>query len=153
MRKLIGFTLFIALVAAAAGYGVWTQKRDVGHYLSDLRIQVAINDGVNQERGNLLGIEPELSPRDYQSLDLVHLKLGAYLNSAREAGLINDKTIVVLPEHVGTWLMVSGEKNELYQATSLKEAMNWLSASNPLLFMRALISARAITVSTMPTCA
>jgi hypothetical protein len=32
---------------------------------------------------------------------------------------------VVLPEHVGTWLMVSGEKDELYQA-SVEGAMNWL---------------------------
>src|SRR6185295_18096495 len=42
---------------------------------------------------------------------------------------------------VGTWLMVSGEKDELYQATTLKEAMNWLAVSNPLKFVRALISA------------
>ncbi len=141
MRKLIGCTLFIALVAAAAGYGLWTQKRDVGHYLSDLRIQVAINDGVNQERGNLLGVEPELSPRDYQSLDLVHLKLAAYLNSAREAGLLNDKTIVVLPEHIGTWLVFRGEKNELYQAASLNDAMRWLALSNPLDFANAWLRA------------
>ncbi|MGY2299974.1 carbon-nitrogen hydrolase family protein, partial [Pseudomonas yamanorum] len=50
--------------------------------------------------------------------------------------------VVVLPEHVGTWLMLGGEKNELYQAASFKEAMNWLSISNPLLFLRALISAK-----------
>lgn len=141
MRKLIGCTLFIALVAAAAGYGLWTQKRDVGHYLSDLRIQVALNDGVNQERGNLLGVEPELSPRDYQSLDLVHLKLAAYLNSAREAGLLSDKTIVVLPEHIGTWLVFRGEKNELYQAASLNDAMRWLALSNPLDFANAWLRA------------
>jgi hypothetical protein len=38
--------------------------------------------------------------------------------------------------------MVSGEKDELYQATTLKEAMNWLAVSNPLKFLRALISAK-----------
>ena len=141
MRKLIGCTLFIALVAAIGGYGVWTQKRDVGHYLSDLRIQVAINDGVNQDRGNLLGVEPELSPRDYQNLDLVHLKLAAYLNSARDAGLLNDKTVVVLPEHIGTWLVFRGEKNELYQAASLNDAMRWLALSNPLDFANAWLRA------------
>lgn len=141
MRKLIGCTLFIALVAAIGGYGVWTQKRDVGHYLSDLRIQVAINDGVNQDRGNLLGVEPELSPRDYQNLDLVHLKLAAYLNSARDAGLLNDKTVVVLPEHIGTWLVFRGEKNELYQAANLNDAMRWLALSNPLDFANAWLRA------------
>ncbi|UVH52963.1 carbon-nitrogen hydrolase family protein [Pseudomonas sp. CBSPBW29] len=142
MRKLLGFTLIMALVAAVSAYLVWTQERPVGHYLSDLRINLAVDQGVPADRGNLLGIQPELFPADYQSLERLHLKLAAYLQKARDQGLINDKTIVVLPEHIGTWLMVSGEKNELYQATNLKEAMNWLSASNPLLFLRALISAK-----------
>ncbi|WP_219405925.1 carbon-nitrogen hydrolase family protein [Pseudomonas sp. Colony2] len=142
MRKLLGFTLIMALVAAVSAYLVWTQERPVGHYLSDLRINLAVDQGVPADRGNLLGIQPELFPADYQSLERLHLKLAAYLQNARDQGLINDKTIVVLPEHIGTWLMVSGEKNELYQATNLKEAMNWLSASNPLLFLRALISAK-----------
>jgi hypothetical protein len=142
MRKLLGFTLIMALVAAVSAYLVWTQERPVGHYLSDLRISLAVDQGVPADRGNLLGIQPELFPADYQSLERLHLKLAAYLQKARDQGLINDKTIVVLPEHIGTWLMVSGEKNELYQATNLKDAMNWLSASNPLLFLRALISAK-----------
>ncbi|WP_226476342.1 carbon-nitrogen hydrolase family protein [Pseudomonas sp. MWU16-30323] len=142
MRKLLGFTLIMALVAAISAYLVWTQERPVGHYLSDLRISLAVDQGVPADRGNLLGIQPELFPADYQSLERLHLKLAAYLQKARDQGLINDKTIVVLPEHIGTWLMVSGEKNELYQATNLKDAMNWLSASNPLLFLRALISAK-----------
>ncbi|SDU43922.1 carbon-nitrogen hydrolase family protein [Pseudomonas yamanorum] len=142
MRKLLGFTLIMALVAAVSAYLVWTQERPVGHYLSDLRINLAVDQGVPADRGNLLGIQPELFPADYQSLERLHLKLAAYLQKARDQGLINDKTIVVLPEHIGTWLMVSGEKNDLYQATNLKDAMNWLSASNPLLFLRALISAK-----------
>ncbi|UOB22216.1 carbon-nitrogen hydrolase family protein [Pseudomonas orientalis] len=141
MRKLLVFTVTMALVAALAAYLVWTQERPVAHYLSDLRITLAVNEGQPAERGNLLGIQPELFPADYQSLERLHLKLSAYLQKAREQGLINDKTVVVLPEHVGTWLMLAGEKNELYQATHLKDAMNWLSISNPLQFLRAWISA------------
>ena len=141
MRKIIGCTLLIALFAAAGGYAWWTTQRDVGHYLSDLRIELAINEGVNNDRGNLLGIEPDLSPRDYQSLALVHLKLAAYLNSARDAGLINGKTVVVLPEHIGSWLMFRGEKNQLYQAANLNQAMHWLAISNPLAFANAWLRA------------
>ncbi|HCT04885.1 MAG TPA: carbon-nitrogen hydrolase family protein [Pseudomonas sp.] len=141
MRKLLAFTVTMALVAAVAAYLVWTQERPVAHYLSDLRITLAVNEGLPADRGNLLGIQPELFPADYQSLERLHLKLAAYLQKARDQGLINQKTIVVLPEHIGTWLMLSGEKNELYQATHLKDAMNWLSASNPFLFARAWIGA------------
>ncbi|KAF2411239.1 carbon-nitrogen hydrolase family protein [Pseudomonas antarctica] len=142
MRKLLAFTLVMALVAAVSAYLVWTQERPVAHYLSDLRITLAVNEGEPADRGNLLGIQPELFPADYQSLERLHLKLAAYLQKARDQGLINEKTIVVLPEHIGTWLMLSGEKNELYQAVHLKDAMNWLSASNPLQFARAWISAK-----------
>lgn len=141
MRKLLAFTVIMALVAAVTAYLVWTQERPVAHYLSDLRITLAVNEGLPADRGNMLGIQPELFPADYQSLERLHLKLAAYLQNARDQGLINDKTIVVLPEHIGTWLMLSGEKNELYQAVHLKDAMNWLSASNPLQFARAWISA------------
>ena len=141
MRKLLAFTVSLALVAAVTAYLVWTQERPVAHYLSDLRITLAVNEGEPADRGNLLGIQPELFPADYQSLERLHLKLAAYLQKAREQGLINEKTIVVLPEHIGTWLMLTGEKNEVYQALHAKDAMNWLSASNPLLFARAWLSA------------
>ncbi|MDQ0125811.1 putative amidohydrolase [Pseudomonas lini] len=142
MRKLLYLTFSMALIAALTTYAMWAADRPVGHYLSDLRIDLAVDHGTPADRGNLLGIQPELFPTDYQSSERLHRKLAAYLHKARDEGLLNEKTIVVLPEHIGTWLMVSGEKDELYQATTLKEAMNWLAASNPLKFIRALIGAQ-----------
>jgi len=142
MRKLLYLTFSMALIAALTTYAMWAADRPVGHYLSDLRINLAVDQGTPADRGNLLGIQPELFPTDYQSPERLHRKLAAYLQKAQDQGLLNEKTIVVLPEHVGTWLMVAGEKDELYQASTLKEAMNWLAASNPLQFVRALISAK-----------
>lgn len=142
MRKLLYLTFSMALIAALTTYAMWAADRPVGHYLSDLRIDLAIDQGTPADRGNLLGIQPELFPTDYQSAGRLHRKLAAYLQKAQEQGLLNEKTIVVLPEHIGTWLMVSGEKDELYQANTIKEAMNWLAVSNPLQFVRALISAK-----------
>ncbi|WMN15784.1 carbon-nitrogen hydrolase family protein [Pseudomonas piscis] len=142
MRKLLYIILALALVAAISSYGAWTRDRPGAHYLSDLRITLAVDHGVPADHGNLLAIQPELFPTDYQSSARLHRKLAAYLQQARERGLVNAKTIVVLPEHIGTWLMVSGEKNELYQATTLKEAMNWLAVSNPLLFVKGLAAAK-----------
>ncbi|UCR83907.1 carbon-nitrogen hydrolase family protein [Pseudomonas chlororaphis] len=142
MRKLLYFTFTLALIAAITSYALWTRERPIGHYLSDLRIKLAVDQGTPADHGNLLGIQPELFPTDYQSPERLHRKLAAYLQQARDQGLLNEKTVVVLPEHIGTWLMVSGEKNELYQAASLKEAMNWLAVSNPLPFLRALITAK-----------
>ena len=142
MRKFLYLLFSLAIIAALVTYAVWTADRPAGHYLSDLRINLAVDQGIPADRGNLLGIQPELFPTDYQTPARLHRKLAAYLQTARDQGLLNDRTVVVLPEHIGTWLMVSGEKDELYQATTLKEAMNWLAVSNPLAFLRALVSAQ-----------
>ena len=141
MRTFFTIILGLVLVGILAGYGYWTEQRPVGHYLSDLRIQLAVNEGQPSERGNLLGIQPELFPADYQSTQRLHRKLAAYLQQARDRGLINSKTIVVLPEHVGTWLFASGEKNQVYQAATMDEALNWISLSNPLEFIAAVLGA------------
>ncbi|CAN1600191.1 carbon-nitrogen hydrolase family protein [Pseudomonas sp. B21-028] len=142
MRKLLYLLFSLALIAALMSYALWTTDRPTGHYLSDLRIDLAVDQGVPADRGNLLGIQPELFPTDYQNPGHLRRKLAAYLQTARDLGLLSDKTIVVLPEHIGTWLMISGEKDELYQAGTLKEAMNWLAISNPLAFIRGLINAQ-----------
>ncbi|WP_212800662.1 nitrilase-related carbon-nitrogen hydrolase [Pseudomonas sp. St316] len=142
MRKFLYLLFSLALIAALITYALWTTDRPAGHYLSDLRISLAVDQGTPADRGNLLGIQPELFPTDYQSPERLHRKLAAYLQTARDQGFLNAKTVVVLPEHIGTWLMVGGEKDELYQATTLKEAMNWLAVSNPLAFIQALVSAQ-----------
>lgn len=142
MRKLLGLCLSAVFIALLLSYGVWTSQRPMGHYLSDLRISLAINQGTPAGRGNLLGIETELYPTDYQDLARLHRKLAAWLQQARDQGLVNDKTLVVLPEHIGTWLFAAGEKNQFYQAETVDAAMTWLAWSNPVKFVSALLQAR-----------
>lgn len=140
MRKFLLVCLLVVSVAALASYGLWTEQRPMGHYLSDLRAQVVIDSGQPGQRGNLLGIEPELFPTDYQDLSRLHRKLAAYLEQARGQGLISAKTVVVLPEHIGTWLFATGEKNQFYSAETVEQAMDWLAWSNPLKFAGALLA-------------
>lgn len=141
MVRLLFSLLSLTLAVALGAYAVWTQDRPAGHYLSDLRIQVALDEGVRAGHGNLLGIQPELFATDYQSLQSLHRKLAAYLGQARDLGMLSGKTVVVLPEHIGTLLWALGEKDELYQAPRLAEANQWLGYSNPLLFARAWLDA------------
>ena len=141
MRKLLAGALALVMIAALCGYGFWTQQRPEGHYLSDLRVELALNHGVPGERGNLLGVEPLLYPNDYQNLQHLHRKLSAYLQQARAQGLVGPRTVVVLPEHIGTWLWARGEKNELYQVTHSREAEQWLELSNPLRYGLAMLRA------------
>ncbi|WP_434772125.1 nitrilase-related carbon-nitrogen hydrolase [Pseudomonas entomophila] len=141
MRKFLVGAFVLTLLLALGSYGVWTLQRPEGHYLSDLRITVALDHGTPSERGNLLGIEPLLYPVDYQNLQRLHRKLAAYLEHARALGMLTPKTVVVLPEHVGTWLWARGEKNELYQVPRRREALQWLEISNPVRYGLAVLMA------------
>jgi predicted amidohydrolase len=145
MRLLITLLLSLALLAGLGSYAYWIEQRPSGHYLSDLRSQVALDLGQPGPRGNLLGIQPELFAADYQSLDRLRLKLAAYLDRAREQGMLSERTVVVLPEHIGTWLLAVGEKEEFYRASDRHQALHWLAASNPLDFLGALLSAEGDT--------
>lgn len=100
-------------------------------YLSDLRSELAVNLGQPGDNGNLLGIEAKLVTSDFQSPEQLRAKLAGYLNTARQSGLLNGKTIVVLPEHIGTGLVAAHERDEVYQSQSLSEASRWVAASKP----------------------
>jgi len=138
MRKLT----FLILVTLFAAYAGWAERRPVGHYLSDLRSQVVLNQGAPSERGNLLGVQPELYAADYQNVERLRLKLAAYLEKARSEGLLGPRTVVVFPEHIGTWLVAAGEKPEVYQAQHLTEAMQWMAVSNPVKLARGWLIAK-----------
>lgn len=142
MRKLLTLSLLLATLIAACGYGVWSLDRPAGHYLSDLRVQWTLNEGIPGERGNLLGVQPALFSGDYRSRHRLHLKLAAYLQQARRQGLLGPRTVVVLPEHIGTWLWALGEKQELYEADQRDEAVRWLLLSHPLQFAHAWLQSR-----------
>lgn len=113
-------------------YAAWIQWRPTSFFLSDLRSSLAFSQGQDSGRGNLLGIQPELQGADYRSALHLHRKLSAYLDQARQQGLLNPKTVVVLPEHIGTWLVAVGEKRESIRtpATWPRHASGWASATH-----------------------
>jgi hypothetical protein len=65
--------------------------------------------GHDRGRGNLLGIEPYMIPQDYSSAGSFFDKLSGYLLAAQRGNWLNEKTVVLVPEHIGTWLVVAGE--------------------------------------------
>lgn len=140
MRLFITLSILILVLGSAGGYVYWAQQRpDVGIILTDLSSEISVNQGRPGDRGNLLGVQPLLFASDYQSRETLHLKLAAYLEKARSEGLISAKTIAILPEHIGTWLVAAGEKPEFYNSDSLQEAVKWLAASHPLGVPQALL--------------
>lgn len=107
------------------------------------RLQQITEYGTDARRGNLLGIQPFMVPDDYVSGEAFYAKLSGYLDVASQRGWLNEGTIVVLPEYVGTWLVALGESQRVYRAAGIAQAMRALVLSNPFSFIRTLPSAEA----------
>lgn len=136
--------LLILAVLLLAGAGLltfldWADERPATHYLSDLRVQVISPPPPSVRHGNLVTLRPQLFALDYQSPARLRLVLAAALKAARDAGLLNPETLVVLPDHIGTWLLATGEKPEFYRARDRLEVRNWLLLGNPVMAVKELL--------------
>jgi len=97
----------------------------------------AFNEFGEKSAASLIGVQPFLTPADYQSPDALRRRLGAYLEAAKEHGWITDKTIVIFPEHIGTWLVAARAPAYVYAAHKTANSMPALIASDPIAFARA----------------
>ncbi len=94
--------------------------------------------GADAGRGNLLGIQPWMTPDDYRSEETFRQKLNAYLQTAKDSGLISPlKTIVILPEYLGTWLVAADESQKVYAAETVQSALTLMVLTNPVTFTKA----------------
>jgi predicted amidohydrolase len=98
--------------------------------------------GRRSERGNLLGVQPWLTPADYASARSLYARLERLLLVAARAGRAGPRTVVVLPEYLGTWLVAAGAPGAVLQARSLARATPLLIARNAAAFVRALTAVR-----------
>ncbi len=98
--------------------------------------------GTDAGRGNLLGIQPFMSPADYASEAALHAKLDDYLCEAGRQGWLNERTVAVLPEYIGTWLAFAGEGPGALRARGISAAAWALALRHPIRFAGAWWSAR-----------
>jgi hypothetical protein len=105
--------------------------------MSDLYLNEAIESGQDTGRGNLLGIQPFMLPVDYATPHKLLSKLDGYFSASQTKGWLNEKTIVVLPEYLGTWLVAAGEKPGIYAAANIHSAMRILAFNHPIRVSRA----------------
>ncbi|WP_462379318.1 hydrolase [Pseudomonas sp. Marseille-QA0892] len=130
--------LAVAALVALVCFLDWSERRSHGHYLSDLRTHVESSEARTSEP-NVVLVQAQLSPVDYQSLDHLRLKLDAILDRAQAQSVLHAGTLVVLPDHIGTWLIATGEKVEFYQSRDRYEVRDWLLLGNPLHAVKALL--------------
>jgi len=91
----------------------------------------------------VLAVQPAVEAADFASADRLHEKLDAYLKDAASHGELGPKTIVLFPEHIGTWLLAAHEKRRVYEAPDLLSAASVICASNLPLFAREYVRAAA----------
>lgn len=79
---------------------------------------------------NVVAIQPMMEVSDYLTPEQYLKKLELYLEKAKSEGLIKYKSIVVLPEHIGYLLFLSGEKHKLAEKSTYKEVEDIMMLSN-----------------------
>ena len=90
--------------------------------MDDLHLEDSVELGKDSGRGNLLGIEPYIAAADYASAQALQSKLDGYMSEAKRRGWLNEKTIILLPEYFGTWLVLADEPESVFQTDKLAVA-------------------------------
>lgn len=145
MKKAI-FRLLVTVTILGSAYWLWSTSGRAGESfgISAARRSTelsAINNPPDSIKGNLLGIQPYLTPIDYSSAARLASILQEQLSLAREKGWLNPKTIAVYPEYIGTWLVAAGEKASIYGKPDMQSAMTTLVLSNLPRFISHYVSA------------
>lgn len=108
----------------------------------NLNIVDTVQLGIDSGNGNILAIQPWMLMQDYADKNSFSAKLDGYFKSARDNKLIGRKTLVVLPEFIGTWLACLDEPASVFSAPSLNLAMRGIVFSNFWRFLLTLPQAK-----------
>lgn len=75
-------------------------------------------------------IQPWMTTMDYSSEQNFRNKIFGYINEGRKQGLIPECSLIVFPEHIGTWLVAAGEKQSVIHAPTIQKAMTTMLLSD-----------------------
>ncbi len=92
----------------------------------------AVPDVVVGERGDgdgarLLSMQAFMQAADYATPARFEARLRSLFDDAADRGLLNEQTIVVLPEYLGTWLVAVDEGAGVFEKPALGDAMTDLA--------------------------
>lgn len=127
----------ILLAVLFAGYFIWsltgraTEKESGWSKNPEFKVRFEYSEqGADSGKGNLIGIQPYLTAVNYSTAYNFETSLRFYFEQLKREGKLNSQSIVVLPEHIGTWLVLANEKQSVYKAASLHTAFNSMKAAS-----------------------
>ncbi len=92
----------------------------------DIDLQIAGQGGAT-----FVGMEPILSTASYATEENFYQTLNPYFHFARKKAVLPPgRSIVVLPEHTGTWLVATAEHRSVFEAETIDAAMQNLVLHN-----------------------
>lgn len=131
--------LFIAFVIFFAIYNVWilmdVPNRNSIFVKTTVTKASIIIIGTDAGNGNILGIQPQLTAANYANIPTFKETIRAYLLEAKSKQLISPKTVVLLPEQIGSLLIAYEEKEKVYTASTMEEAMQSIVKTNLFKFI------------------
>jgi predicted amidohydrolase len=133
--------LLLALVVVLLIWVAWIQVgRNIAWEESNPVLEriesIALDSICNR---NVVGIQPYMVTSDYLSSRHFHEKLKTYFEASAQAGYFNNNTVVLLPEYLGTWLVILDEKISVAGAKTITGAMALMVMSNPIKFIQSII--------------
>lgn len=120
----------VAVLLGAAIYVWWPGTAPDLSQPVKLHLSEARSFGSDTGQGNVVGISPVMEPSDYASATRFEEKLDGYFDSAAAEGWFQEKTIVLLPEHLGTGLVAVGAKSRSLSRHGVTDAALPLIAAN-----------------------
>jgi len=129
-------TIVLVVLALVLLWWGWSKIGRVGdkvqHPPTDLSSIEVVNFGNPwQAAGNIIGMQPYLTTLDYANEASFYQVLHSYMQLARTDSLLHEKTIVVFPEYIGSWLVAANEKKKVYdEASSITDALTLQVVSN-----------------------
>lgn len=86
--------------------------------------------------GNIVGIQAWVDPTAYYSAERLEERLAIWFDDADARGWLTPKTVVVLPEAVGTWLVVLDEPARVLEAPTAGKAFERLVKQHPTAWLQ-----------------
>lgn len=129
--------LFV-LIALLVGYLVWSNIGKGFDKPQSFKIDSFENYTDSTNRSNIVGIQPFMEVGDYATEGRFQQKIQFYFDQAHQKGwLIPNRTVVVLPEYIGSWLVALNEKTAIYEEKNIQDAMTTMVSSHVFGFVKA----------------
>lgn len=133
MRRLAA--ILLVLILAGGLWGIY--RAPSGQPAADTLFLTGLEPATD-DAAQLVAVQPWLETRHYQSAGHLLDRLDGYMVAARGAGYLTEGSIVVFPEHVGTWLVAAGAPRWSFSAGTTQDAMTHLVLASPLPYLFAL---------------